>query len=670
MTSPKNASQQVDRELTNAVRLASITAIATITLLTAAPGTAHGAQPLARTVSADTSLGCGDAEVTRTLASGSAWRMCARIHDYKGLVIESLQFRPATGTREYQGWMPVLDSLALAQLNVPYDTADSWFDDVTANGLGGQQLIAQDKTTCSGSTLMVDQAVTSGDWYAGRQIPGICVAEKTAGLAFHSMEDSTSGGERYTQNEQVLEISSISKVGWYEYQQKVTLTDQGTVTVGLGATGDIGQDTTYFPTDPSLGWQVGARTGENPNTSGGAASHWHNAIYRVDFGIDAGPQQVEQWDYHQPSPSSIRVEGTPTHKTQAFTAPPDTSRETWWRVVNPTSLNPDGHPRSYEIVNDSVQDSHQPATASKVSFTNSNPCQEYAWSNLNPTCPNQDIDHYVATDTAELTDPVAWINVGFHHIVRDEDQSPMPVHWQEFSLVPRDLMAQQATTPPERSCINGGPLQPGGSCAAINTAAPQITASPGGIRPGSLLSVSNGVWKIPRAMLSYQQIWLRDGRPIPAPGISAITSTVTGPTYTVTPADQGHKLSVQVLASAVGIIPGSALSGNVTVPAAATPPTTAPPRKSTPKLTASITIRGQQATVRVRVAGTKGIATGRVVVSGHGWKKSQALKKGQAVFKVRRSTLRKTSRVVVSYGGSARYLAKKKAFVVSHISHR
>lgn len=34
-----------------------------------------------------------------------------------------------------------------------------------------------------------------------------------------------------------------------------------------------------------------------------------------------------------------------------------------------------------------------------------------------------------------LKHPIAWVDIGFHHIARDEDQEPMPVHWQGFQLV-------------------------------------------------------------------------------------------------------------------------------------------------------------------------------------------------------------------------------------------
>jgi primary-amine oxidase len=32
--------------------------------------------------------------------------------------------------------------------------------------------------------------------------------------------------------------------------------------------------------------------------------------------------------------------------------------------------------------------------------------------------------------------------VGYHHVARDEDADPMPVHWQGFRIVPRDVTAE------------------------------------------------------------------------------------------------------------------------------------------------------------------------------------------------------------------------------------
>ena len=129
-------------------------------------------------------LGCGSAEVTKTLASGSAWRMCARIDSNKGLVLEQIQFRPATGDHEYQGWLPVIDSLYLAQLVVPYDTDDAAFNDVTDYGFGDEHLLAQTDQTCPGQTMPVEQSFLWGLELVERTIPGICLdeVEHRAGL--------------------------------------------------------------------------------------------------------------------------------------------------------------------------------------------------------------------------------------------------------------------------------------------------------------------------------------------------------------------------------------------------------------------------------------------------------------------------------------------------------
>ena len=48
-----------------------------------------------------------------------------------------------------------------------------------------------------------------------------------------------------------------------------------------------------------------------------------------------------------------------------------------------------------------------------------------------------------------------WVRVGFHHVPRDEDQSPMPLHWQGFDLVPRDFTETNPLTPDGRENVNG-----------------------------------------------------------------------------------------------------------------------------------------------------------------------------------------------------------------------
>ncbi len=618
-------------------------------------------------------LGCGSAEVTRTLATGSAWRLCVQVHPMKGLVLENVQFRPASGDREYTGWLPVIDSLYLAQLAVAYDDGNFAFNDVTEYGFGGANLLNQTEQTCRGETLAVDQSGMVGSQYSERTIPGVCVDEVGTGLGWMA-KGSQMGGpyrdeDRYAQQGSALEVSSLTKISWYEYQQKVTLTDQGVITVGLGATGDLAPS--FFGDDPAVGWPVGSERDESEAEN--AISHWHDAVYRVDFGIGSGPQQVQQWDYTRPDPNrSTWVEGAGTIRTEAFQAD-DPDPQTWWRVLNPTSLNPDGHPRSYEIVNDAIQNPNRALFRPKVSFTNDRACQEYASDNLNAGCPGDSVADYVAAETAPLTDPVAWVSVGFHHIVRDEDQSPMPTHWQQFSLVPRDLFAQQATTPIERSCVNGGPFTPYGSCAAVNLTAPSITAEAGPLGVGAVLTSDVGVWRPTRSPLGYQRIWLRDGEPIASVGPDGLPTNATGPLYAVTAADLGRRISVRVDAAADGIVPGSATSRELLIPGGSappgpppsnppsSPPTSQPGQRVTPTLTVTVPRDGRPR-LSIRVRGSLGAATGTVAVRAPGgWQRTRPLQQGRAVVRVpprqvRKAQLTRGKRLVVTYQGDSRYL--------------
>lgn len=607
----------------------------------------------------DPGLGCGSAEVTHTLDTGSAWRMCARIHPYKGLVVEQVQFKPATGASGSTAWLPVVDSLYLAQLVVPYDTGAMAFNDVTGYGFGDYQLLAQNDDLCAGSPMPVEQSFMFGSSLVQRTIPGICVDEVASGLGWSSYETNEAGSDRYVEQGRSLEISSMTKISWYEYQQKVTFTDQGTITVGLGATGDLAPVEPSFPVDPAVGWPVNPAQ-DDPVRH--AASHWHDAVYRVDFGIGTGEQRVEQWDYTQPDPlQPTRIEGVGTIRNEAFHADDDADPQTWWRVLNPTDLNTDGHPRSYEIVNDAIQNPYDPLTRPQVSFTNDHACQEYASENLNVGCPNLSVPDYVAAETEPLTDPVAWVNVGFHHIARDEDQSPMPAHWQEFSLMPRDLLAQQATTPIERSCVNGGPVTELGSCAAVNVVAPRITHG-ASLGVGSVLSSDRGTWRAARAPLTLTRQWLRDGEPI---------TGADGIQYIVRSGDRGHRISVRVDAVGEGVIPGSATSADVSIPTdnstSPSPSTTTttkptpsatpyPPARTHPTLRLTPTAKGEPR-LRVRMRGQAGVVTGTVVVRGpRGWKSTRKLTKGTVVVRVPRALAAKRARVVVRYRGDASYL--------------
>lgn len=553
-----------------------------------------GAVPSQVAHAADEDLECGQSLIQKTLKNGAKWRMCASIHTVKGLVLEKIEFAPASGSREYDGFKRVIDQLYLSQLNVPYDNGDVQYNDITSYGFGSMFLMPQLPELCLGETIDVTQPDVFSSELIDRTIPGICTDEVATGMATHSQESDRADGPRVIGQGTALEVSSMSKIAWYEYQQKMTFDDHGGIDVGLGATGDLalgGPFSTFYSPSPSSGWPVG------PPIDGQdyyATSHWHNAIYRVDFGIDSGQsQRVEQWDYAKTGDGleAPILEGTRTRKDTAFHAIPGDGNDelSWWRVLNEDSQNKDGHARSYEIVNRNPPNEFIPVTQPLVSFTNANPCQEYASQNLNPDCPNQNVLDYVAEDAAPLTDPVAWVNVGFHHIDRDEDQSPMPVHWQRFQLIPRDFFAQSPTITDARQCINGpttdGIDSTNRPCIAKNTYRPRITAPAGTIQPGTILTASRGIWIENRTTWNYAWMWFRNGEPIVGEDEQGNPVPAIDSTYTVTAADKGKDITVKVTASQVGFGSGTAESLVTTIPGGPTPTPTATTPTPSPTVT-------------------------------------------------------------------------------------
>lgn len=667
-------------------------------LLASVPSTAT-----AQAAAVDVPLACDGSLLTKELENGASWRMCARIHSIKGLILEQIEFKPAVGAYEYEGYKRVLDQINIAQLNVPYDTGHVQYNDITSYGFGKQYLMEQGPEVCLGEAVPVSQTFTYQSNLVERTIPGICVQEDPTGIQTHAQETQIGGGTLYVDHGTAMAVSSISKISWYEYQQRVTFDDHGQIEVGLGATGDIApgwaSETAtgaFFGSNPKAGWPLSGPSTVTTTVGGVAtskqvqaygASHWHNAIYKVDFGIDKGEKQtVEQWDFNSPGAGTRApvVEGVGTVKSAAFSSVEGTNHDqlSWWRVLNPNSKNKDGHARSYEIVNNNSANKLIPVTQPSVTFTNYRACEEYASANLNAGCANQSIIDYVAADNHELTDPVAWVNVGFHHTDKDEDQSPMPIHWQKFQLVPRDFFAQKPTIEDARKCING-PFSSVNAvtkpCTPENTVLPKITDKAEPTAPvvpavGKVLTVNSGTWRSAAQSLGYAYTWFRNGEAVS-----------TGADYTLTEADNNSLVVAKVTASAVGFpsmtvealpvvfgtppvqptpeptpeptpVPTTEPTAVPTVVPTTPPVTTAPvvPMASGSTISAPGKVKvNKTAKVVVRVVAGSLPASGTVEVAFMGKIKTVTLVAGKAVAKFKAPKKAQTVDVVANYLGDS-----------------
>ena len=404
-------------------------------LLVAAP-TAASAQTITEAYCS------GDSLVSKTLKSGSTWQTCWRIDSYRGLVLDKVAYQP----RDDAAPILVLDSIALAQLNVPYDTGATEYNDVTTYQVGGRRLQELTDVDCP-----VGEIRTAWVDASRGEIPALCVGEEDSGIAYRS---NIANDALYAAQGTDLVLHTMSRIGWYEYQVEYRLHDDGEITVRLGATGDLSPND--YVNVINRGWPIG------DGDTDYAVNHYHSAFWRVDFGIDSGATQHVQ-KFTTTHTGEYGTTGDTGHTAILDTQITQLATETKtmganreaYRVVNPDSLNADGHARSYEIIVPRDQAYNlNPETDYDIAFTSAKSDEIHASYNLIPSKAGQAVTDYIS-DGEALTDPVAWVNVGFHHINRDEDQSPMPIHWQGFTLYPRDFAAQAPNIPEGRKWVNG-----------------------------------------------------------------------------------------------------------------------------------------------------------------------------------------------------------------------
>lgn len=399
--------------------------------------------PVAASAQTVTEASCsGDSLVSETLESGSSWQMCWRIDSYRGLVLDKIAYQP----RDDAAPILVLDSIALAQLNVPYDTGATEYNDVTTYQVGGRRLQAIEAVDCP-----VGEVRSSWVDATRGAIPAVCIGEEDSGLAYRS---NITRDALYAAQGTDLVLHTVSRIGWYEYQTEYRFHDDGEISVRLGATGDLSPND--YVDVVNQGWPLA------PGQEDFAVNHYHSAFWRVDFGLDSGDSQVVEKFATTPT-GEHGTTGDTGHTAILDTriTPVTTETKTMganreaYRVVNPESLNADGHARSYEIIVPRDQAYNlNPETDYDIAFTNAKSDELHASHNLIPSKAGQMVTDYIA-DAESLTDPVAWVNVGFHHINRDEDQSPMPIHWQGFTLYPRDFAPQNPNIPEGRKWVNG-----------------------------------------------------------------------------------------------------------------------------------------------------------------------------------------------------------------------
>ncbi|MFJ5261908.1 copper amine oxidase [Streptomyces sp. NPDC088387] len=426
-------------------RAGTRTAVAALAMAGLAGGVTAGAGPAtAQPRAAAPAAECSAAyRIEQKLASGTTWRMCWRYESKAGLVLENISYQPPGETKPIK----VLASAKLGQIHVPYDDGKNEYDDLTSYFFGSG-LMELSPGECPGGKIKTVRVPEAWD-PAHPDVKGLCTTTRARGHAYR-MQGDTAGKVYQAQGTDLL-VYTVNQVGWYEYMTEWRFQDDGTINMNVGATGSLAPED--YDAGDGRGWPIGK------GAKAYATSHSHNVFWRLNFALDGtAKDRIEQYDSKVSAPAAGAP--GPTNKTTRTKVTKelagDAKNMRWWRVVSNAGKNKDGHARSYEIVPGATSKYPGRAfTKHDVYFTEYNKCEQYASNNpLNCGAgAGKSVDKWVNGQT--LKNPVVWMNVGFHHIARDEDQQPMPVHWQGFSLAPRDVTAMNPLTPAELADQNG-----------------------------------------------------------------------------------------------------------------------------------------------------------------------------------------------------------------------
>jgi hypothetical protein len=388
-------------------------------------------------LAAQSGVTCSDAyRIDRTLPTGARWEMCWEHRALEGIVFHDITFTPPGGPRRL-----IIATASLAQVHVPYDDNGARFHDISDYGFGGPYLQNLTPAECPDGTLLP---------FNGKNV--LCLQQKARGYAQKYYGRSLQGYE--------LSLFSVSTSGDYNYIPQWVFRDDGTIAPSVGAAGQIQR----YTTDPSFGWVTGP-----PSTI--ALSHFHNYWWRLDFDIDGMANDlVEEIQFNASTDRRTRtLQVTPLTTEAGRTHDPTVQRS--WRIRDTVTRNAEGSPISYHIEGLSSGHDYQgpdfePFAAHDLYVTAAHPCERFP--SHNPAvggCTARDITGFLNGENTNGADLVVWYAVGFHHLPRAEDEAYMDVHWDGFTILPRDWTANN-------------PLDGVSDGAAQGTATPTPTVTP------------------------------------------------------------------------------------------------------------------------------------------------------------------------------------------------
>ncbi len=383
--------------------------------------------------------------IDQELPTGTRWQMCWEARQREGIIFYDVMYTPVGGTARL-----VLNQAYVAQIHVPYDDNLARFHDSTDTGLGGSNLTNLGSPDCPNGSL---RSYLSSDV--------LCIQVLPRGYAY---KYTTSGVDRGLQG-YLINVFSISHIGEYNYIQQWQFSDDGTISPSVGATGKLQR--LDGDVQEQHGWPLYTENGFVVR----GVSHMHNYYWKLDFDIGgAANDVVDEINFIAANDNKERHLSVTTLTTESARSSEPTSLRSW-RVRDKVITNADGHAISYELLplqvgHRYIGPSFEPFTHNDFYVTRHYPCEKFASHNDLPCSEN--VTEFVNGENVDGNDLVVWYSVHFHHLPRDEDEINMPVHWDGFSISPRDWTA---TNPLDSAAV----VQTSAANTATSTSTPLAT---------------------------------------------------------------------------------------------------------------------------------------------------------------------------------------------------
>lgn len=398
-------------------------------------------------------------DVKGNQVSWQNWQFHFSIDPKAGIVVTNVAYNDNGRLRSilYEG--------SLSEIFVPYqDPAEGWYhwtflDLGEGNTWGSVASRLEPGADCPDNAVFFDSVIATSRGIPQKWPRTACLFERETGD--FAWRHAPAGMQPDSRRRRDLVLRMITTFGNYDYALDWTFMQDGTIRVGVGATGSIDvkgvRSRTAAEDTDGRDRRYGHFVAEN--TVG--VNHDHYFCFRLDLDVDG----VEN-SFLKEELKSKMVTGDTPRKSVWVTEPKIAKVEqeaqlqmmmehpALWRVVNPNVKGPLGYPVGYEIApghNAISMMSDEDYPQRRAGFVD-----HQLW-----VTPYREDERYAAGDyptqshggdglpawtkanrPIENTDIVVWYTVGFHHVPRPEDWPIMPTAWHEFELRPFDFFAR------------------------------------------------------------------------------------------------------------------------------------------------------------------------------------------------------------------------------------